>query len=277
MLLDDELLSEIRQQGYCILEGVVPSDRCAEIRSRIHSVVRRECGSYASPRRVGFVPSVINHDHSFADYLADRRLLALCHGLLGHGLRISFTSAIINEPGNQRGKWHADWPFNQNNAGHIAAPYPNLVMHLTTLWMLSPFSSENGGTWIVPSSHLRSSNPTAVDCPVRPDQSAPGEIQAVGPEGSVLLMDSRLWHATAANATDQARVALAVRYAPWWLNTEVLRPESGQREQMLEETGKSDNQVPSIQPAVFDQLPERVKPLYQHWLAQPATLRDTDS
>ena len=46
-----------------------------------------------------------------------------------------------------------DWPFNQHNAGHIPAPYPDIVAHLTTLWMLSPYTPENGATIIVPGSH----------------------------------------------------------------------------------------------------------------------------
>ena len=265
MPLDDKL-SELHLQGYCILERVIPGERCAELRSRIQQIVQRERGDYSSPAQVGFVPSVINHEGSFADFLADDRVLELCHVLLGHNLRISFTSAIVNEPGNQRGNWHADWPFNQNNAGHIPTPYPNAVMHLTTLWMLSPFSAENGGTFIVPASHRRPTNPTAKDCDVRPEQTVGDEIQVAGSEGSVLVMDSRLWHATAPNRTSEARVALAVRYAPWWLNTEVLRPGSAERKRMVDDTGKNDNQVPSIRPAVFEQLPDRVKPLYRHWV-----------
>ena len=263
----DDLLLQMQLRGYCILDQIIPGDRCPELRLRIQQVVERECGSHASPTGVGFVPSVINHDQSFAEYLADTRLLELGQALLGHSLRISFTSAIINQPKNQRGKWHADWPFNQNNAGHVPAPYPDAVMHLTTLWMLSPFSSDNGGTLVVPGSHRLQTNPTAEDCKVRPEQTVPTETQIGGSEGCVLVMDSRLWHATAPNQTDESRVALAVRYAPWWLNTEVLRPGSLERRRLVEETGKQDNQVPSIRSHVFEQLPDRVRPLYRHWVA----------
>ena len=256
----------MRLQGFCVLDQIVPADRCAALRKRITSVVQRETDKYTSPTHVGFLPSVVNHDPSFAEYLADARLLELVRALLGHGVRISFTSAIINEPGNQRGKWHADWPFNQNNAGHIPAPYPDAVMHLTTLWMLSPFSANNGGTFVVPGSHRQQTNPTDVGCQVMPDETTATEIQIEGSEGSVLVMDSRLWHATAPNSTGESRVALAVRYAPWWLNTEVLRPGSLERDRLVEETGKQDNQVPSIRADVFQQLPGTVKPLYRHWL-----------
>ena len=96
----------------------------------------------------------------FAWWSGNARLINLSGKLLGAHVRISFTSVIINEPGKPRTNWHADWPFNQNNACHVPAPYPNRVMHLTSLLMVSPFTQENGGTLIVPGSHQKSSNPT---------------------------------------------------------------------------------------------------------------------
>lgn len=259
------LIDQVRDNGYCLVEGVVPEDRCADIRQRLLAVV--DCHRRSSaPERIGFVPSVINHDQSFAPHLADPRLMQIATTLLGHDVRISFTSVIVNEPGNERGSWHADWPFNQKNAGHIGAPYPDAIFHLTTLWMISPFTAENGGTLVVPGSHRRCSNPTVPDHDVAASESVPTEINVTGPAGSVLLFDSRLWHATAPNNTNDPRVALAVRYAPWWLNLDVLDPESSERKWLCERTGKSDNEVPPIERDVFEQLPDDVQPLYQHWV-----------
>lgn len=79
-------------------------------------------------------------------------------------------------------------------------------------------------------------------------------------------MDSRMWHATSPNRTGVPRVALAVRYAPWWLNLEVLRPESDERARMVTEAGRRENEVPSVPPEVYEGLSERVKPLYRHWI-----------
>ena len=266
----DQLAAQLHVSGFCVVKDVIPADRCAQIRDSVVDTVRREYANYATGQsaadnKVGFTPSIINHNQSFAEYLADQRLLALVSRLLGDHVRISFTSAIINRPGNERGRWHADWPFNQNNAGHVAAPYPDAIMHLTTLWMLSPFGAENGGTLILPGSHRCSTNPTADDGP-DPNETFPAEINASGPAGSVLVMDSRLWHATAPNQTNKPRVALAVRYAPWWLNLEVLRPESDERRRMCDDVGATDNVVPSIRHDVFERLPSQVKPLYRHWI-----------
>ena len=263
---DNSLLRTFRTSGFCVIDNVIPADRCDEIRSSVEATVKRECGEYASPQGVDFVPGLINHDQSFAPYLAEPRLLEFVQRVLGEQVRISFTSAIINQPGNVRGKWHADWPFNQNNAGHVPAPYGDAVLHLTTLWMLSPFDAGNGGTLVVPGSHRISTNPTDSAYGVDAEAPHPQEVHAAGAAGSVLVFDSRLWHTTAPNNAPNARVALAVRYAPWWLNLEVLRPESDLRKQMVTEPGASENLVPSVNPAVFDKLPANVQPLYRHWI-----------
>ncbi|REJ86462.1 MAG: phytanoyl-CoA dioxygenase [Planctomycetota bacterium] len=265
---EQQLLLQMQINGYCILEDIIPQDECAVMRELVSAAVERERSGYpGAPRNVGFVPSLVNHDQSFVEYLAAPRLMGLLGKLLGEHLRISFTSAIINEPANERGKWHADWPFNQNNAGRVLAPYPDALMHITTLWMLSSFREENGGTLVLPGSHRCSTNPTAEDGP-DPFERFPAETNASGDPGSVLVMDSRLWHATAPNRSSQPRVALAVRYAPWWLNLEVLRPESDERRRMCDESGRSDNIVPSIRPEVYASLPENVQPLYRHWVAR---------
>jgi ectoine hydroxylase-related dioxygenase (phytanoyl-CoA dioxygenase family) len=171
--------------------------------------------------------------------------MALCNDVLGHDLRISFTSAIINEPNNKRGHWHADWPFNQNNAGHVPAPYPDATFHITTLWMLSPFTIKNGGTLIVPGSHRSNNNPTGNNG-IDSHAQILGEMNVTGPAGSVLVMDSRLWHATAPNTTPEPRVALAIRYAPWWLNLDILMPESNERNHMVHQQNKKGSSRNSV-------------------------------
>ena len=264
----DQFLLSLKTSGFCIIEDVIPPDNLASVISSIKASVAKESANYATGLKgISFIPSLIVHDQSFAPYLADERILKLAEILFGDHVRISFTSAIVNQPGNDRGLWHADWPFNQKNAGHIPAPYPDALMHLTTLWMLTPFTAENGGTLVLPGSHHHPTNPTAKDG-VDPKTRFPSEVNAEGPAGSVLVFDSRLWHCTSPNRSQQARYALAVRYAPWWLNLEVLRPESDERKRMVDEPGGHENRVPSIPQKVFEELPDRIKPLYRHWVAR---------
>ena len=191
-----DLAFQMRVRGFCVLENVIPVGRCEEIRQNAIETVLREHASYdigraAAEMGIGYVPSVINHNQSFSEYLADDLLLALVGRLRGDNARISFTSAIINHPDNERNGWHADWPFNQNKAVHIRIPYPEAMMHVTTLWMLSSFSADNGGTLVVPGSHRCPNNSTGDDGP-DPNETFSDEVNVSGSAGSVLVMDSRL-------------------------------------------------------------------------------------
>ena len=94
----------------------------------------------------------------------------------------------------------------------------------------------------------------------------PTERIVEGSAGSVLVYDSRLWHAVAANCSDAPRVALIVRYAPWWLNlnpTLIGRPE---HQEMVVETGGKNYEMAPLNGEVFARLPAEVQPLYRHWV-----------
>lgn len=256
-------LRELALSGFTIIEQVIPRSEVAAVHDSVVATVDRS-GSY-SDKGVGFLAGLLNHDRAVVPYLLDDRLMGTVEAALGEHVHLSFASAIINAPRNARGGWHADWPFNQNNAGHVRAPYPDAVMHLTSLWMLSPFSAETGGTLVVPGSHRADDNPTG-DNDLDPMEPMSSEINATGDPGDVLLFDSRLWHATAENRTDQPRVALALRYAPWWLNVDVLRPGTSKRAQMVDEPGARENEVPGLDPAIYDELPPGVQQLVRHGL-----------
>lgn len=255
----------LKINGWCILDDIIPAQEIAAVRDQVQTATAKYRNPDA-PAHIGHVSGFINYDQTLAPYLADRRVLDLAEAMLGPFCRISFTSATINEPGNARGGWHADWPFNQRNGGHLPAPYPDAVMHLTTIWMLSPFSGDNGGTLIVPGSHRSPNNPTGENG-VPHDQPYDTEMHVCGDAGSVLVMDSRLWHATAANTADAPRVAVVVRYAPWWLNLDVLNPDSKDRQRMVVETGRPENTVPLMPEDVYQRLPSDVQPLFNHWRA----------
>ena len=139
-------------------------------------------------------------------------------------------------------------------------------MHITTIWMLSSFSAATGGTLVVSGSHRMPNNPTG-GFGIGELETYPTEVNAAGNAGDVLVMDSRLWHATAPNITTDPRVAVVVRYAPWWLDLSVLQPDSATRQRLLQATGKGENQVPLLPALVYATLPETVKPLFAHWVA----------
>ena len=260
----EERLRRFGEEGWCVVEDVIPADQVVAIRDSVAATVAERRNPQA-PSGIGHLTAVVNYDESLTPYLAHPDIMYLVKAQLGGHVRISFTTATINHPGNERGGWHADWPFNQRNAGHIPEPYPDMCAHITTLWMLSPFTGENGGTLIVPGSHRTERNPTG-DMEMDPMAQHPDECHAEGEAGCVLALDSRMWHATAPNRTGESRVSVVVRYAPWWLNLEILRPGSPERTIMVDQPGLTDNVVPPVPRAVFEGMDPAVQPLFRHWV-----------
>ena len=155
---------------------------------------------------------LIAYDQSLAPYLTSSKVLGVVEAVFGSNVRASMTTALVTKPGQERGGWHSDWPFGQMQARHLPAPYPDVTAHLTTIWMLTPFTLEGGGTLLVPGSHRASNNPSDDNMGVADMDAYPTEVQATGSAGSVLIFDSRLWHSTAANDSGETRVAVVVRW-----------------------------------------------------------------
>ena len=276
----DAIVTQIEREGYCVVEGVIPADKVEAIRSEVMAAQRahneeaeaelaktRSRGHRIGTPGVAVLKQVINATQCFAPYLADERILGTVEYFFGDYVRISCTDTVINQPGGDRGYWHADWPYNGTNSTHVKAPYGNMIMHLSSIWMLTPFTKENGATFILPKSHRLTNNPATGEMEgIDLDAPNPDERQALGPEGSVLLYDSRMWHAVAPNICDKSRVALIVRYAPWWLNlTPTMKGTPDHDRMVIEKGGKNYDAIP-IRKDVFDKLPDNIKQLYRHWV-----------
>jgi hypothetical protein len=85
------------------------------------------------------------------------------------------------------------------------------------------------------------------------------------------VFDARLWHAVAPNLSGRPRIAAIVRYAPWWLNVNPLRPGTVDREEIVEAYGGKDSQVPSLSRGVFDKLPPDVQKLVRYSVAEASS------
>jgi hypothetical protein len=156
-------LQQLKTNGWCVLKNIIPEPKVHTVRDSVLQTVAQHRRDSAADS-IGFVPGLIAHNQSFAPYLADARLMSICETLLGHDIRISFTSAIVNEPGNARGKWHADWPSSSSTA-ECGTAQPLIAQKNPAL--PSPFVTPPGGSTSTSSrptltdGNARSQNPTA--------------------------------------------------------------------------------------------------------------------
>ena len=105
------------------------------------------------------VSNLLRFDQALLPHLGDENVNTVTQGVLGPHWRISYVTGYVTGPGTDRDIWHADFPYNQRNLAHIPAPYPDVPMHLTTFWMLTDFTPENGATYVVPGSHRQQDHP----------------------------------------------------------------------------------------------------------------------
>ena len=169
---EDSIARAIDRSGYCVVPEVIPAAKVSQVRQEVvaaqrahrHAAAAELARTRARGQRVGAagvdnLRQVINATQCFVPYLAEPRILGTAAALLGDFVRISCTDCVITNPGSERGYWHADWPYNATNSTHVKAPYPDALMHLSSIWMLTEFGAANGGTFIVPGSHRRTDNP----------------------------------------------------------------------------------------------------------------------
>ena len=74
---------------------------------------------------------------------------------------------------------------------------------LNVLIVLDSFTSENGGTWVLPGSHLKAEKPEPADF-------FDAACQIVAEAGSVVLFNSNLWHCAGENKTLKPRYGITL-------------------------------------------------------------------
>ena len=118
--------------------------------------------------------------------------------------QLNFTGIMHLEPGAEAQDLHRD-----GSIYPVRHPCPPMV--IATMWALTPFTEENGGTRVVPGSHFWKH-----DRAPRADEVRSVEM----PPGSVLLYTGGVWHGGGANRSASVRTGLAIQYSWSWLRQE---------------------------------------------------------
>ena len=267
-----EHVARVKDQGFTVIENVIPPDRVAAVREDVvkaADIIKAEWDALNAPdwreQPVARTPGISQMAHllSLAPYFGDERMLGVARGLLDPHVRIAQCEAVgatVRPPNDDQPlyrEWHTDWPHDLwagPHSGAIAQPFPDVTMALSTVWYLNDASPQPGGTWTVPYSHRDPRNPRGVLDSIDVKSPIPGEVQITAPAGSVYVQDTRCWHSLAANPGPTARIGVVVIYAPWWLNLEFSRGQTGF-------SGANGARVPQ---ATFEQLPPSVQALVRH-------------
>jgi ectoine hydroxylase-related dioxygenase (phytanoyl-CoA dioxygenase family) len=198
------------EHGYCVVPNVLTKDEIAALKARLadqaageraRGVAFHDGGPARPNQRVWML---LNKGKVFRDLMLHPVIEALMGHLLGPDFLVSSFTANIAHPGGEPMVLHTD-------QGYVGFWTPKPVV-ANIAWMLDDFSDANGGTRLVPGSHLNEAA-TPRSSSYAPDEPAnmptqEDTIAAEGPAGAILCFDGRIWHGTGANRTEAPRHAL---------------------------------------------------------------------
>jgi ectoine hydroxylase-related dioxygenase (phytanoyl-CoA dioxygenase family) len=206
----DQAKEGLQREGYCVIEGVLSPAEVDALKSRLleqaageraRGVAFHDGGEARPNQRVWML---VNKGRIFRDLMLHPIIESLMGPLLGPDFLLSSLTANIAGPGGEPMVLHTD-------QGYVGFWTPVPVV-ANIAWMLDDFSDANGGTRLVPRSHLdQKATPRSSSFVTAGPANMPkpeDTIAAQGPVGSILCFDGRVWHGTGANRTDRARHAL---------------------------------------------------------------------
>jgi ectoine hydroxylase-related dioxygenase (phytanoyl-CoA dioxygenase family) len=190
---EDELRSLV-DVGYVVVPAVLDAAQLDRLRAEFERLVAAD--PQAQTHELGNRRTNATRDNDvFAVCWRHRVVLDAAAHLLGARFEVGHVDLRDPIPPHGVQKHHPD---------HGPEPCPGL----TATWFLDAFTATNGSTRVLPGSHVG----PVPDVAGSDERPLDGEIVTVGPAGSVLLRDARLYHAAGRNLSNGPRRGALVFY-----------------------------------------------------------------
>ena len=227
----EAVAAAVAADGYAVVRDAVDADTVTAVNAELAPYFEKAHDGHEEfygslTKRFG---ALLAKSNSIQSLLGHPTVLAVADdALLPHCVRyrVHYTGVMHIEPGETRQVLHRDIGLYP-----IASPCPPLTV--ATMWALSDFTRKNGGTRLVPGSHLWTS-----DRVPKPEEVVATEMTA----GSVLIYTGNTIHGGGSNHADHPRSGVALHYNLGWLRQE-------------------ENQYMAVPPELALQLPDQIQEL----------------
>ena len=214
----DEVLRQLQQQGYALLPDFLDATQLARVNTLYDAMLgghrgRNNFEGSCTER----IYTLVARDRIFQDIAEDARIMALCDALFMPNYLLTASQAIVIGPQETPQPWHTDDAF-------YPIPRPRPMISLSTIVAVEAFTVDNGGTEVIPGSHLWDDTRVAGyyhsgDVEADPhfadklaDQSVVVEMTA----GTCLVFAGTLLHRGGANNSNGTRRAFSNQYCQPW-------------------------------------------------------------
>jgi ectoine hydroxylase-related dioxygenase (phytanoyl-CoA dioxygenase family) len=188
--------------GFVVLEDFLPLDKVEVLRGRVEELFELEgenAGTeFRTEEQTRRLANLVDKGDVFREAIATPEVLALVGEVLGPRFKLSSLNVRSANP-------HSDW-VQPLHADTGALPDEKGYSVCNTVWLLDDFTPDNGALRVVPGTHRSGKLPQQVLAdPLAPH---PEEQLVLGKAGTVVVMNSHLWHGGTANRTGAPRRAM---------------------------------------------------------------------
>ncbi|MGC2443895.1 phytanoyl-CoA dioxygenase family protein [Candidatus Binatus sp.] len=160
------------------------------------------------PGKTKRITALVARSETFRTFVTHPLMRSACDAILKPNCvhyQVHATAALKIGPGAREQVLHRE----EDPYQFFKVPRPRMIV--ASMWAITDFTAANGGTKIVPGSHLWPAERVA-----RPDEV----VAAAMPAGSVLLWMGGTLHGAGANRTDEWRYGVFLSYSLGWLRQE---------------------------------------------------------
>jgi ectoine hydroxylase-related dioxygenase (phytanoyl-CoA dioxygenase family) len=212
--------ARLRQQGYSIIADFLPPETLRAVRQGLKPFLgshngRNNFEGYKTER----VYTLVARGQVFEDIACDARVLSLLNEFLKPGYLLTASQAICIHPGETPQPVHHD-------DGFYTIPRPRPAISLSTIVAVDAFTAENGGTEIIPGSHIWGDAQVAGQYGSE-DMSGADQAEwhhqlkpLVMPAGACVVFLGTLLHRGGANRSNAPRLAFSNQYCEPWARTQ---------------------------------------------------------
>jgi ectoine hydroxylase-related dioxygenase (phytanoyl-CoA dioxygenase family) len=214
----DMQLQELEEKGYTVIPDFLSGGQLQEVNALYDTMLGSHQGrNNFEGNRTERIYTLVARHRVFQDIVEDARVMALCDALFQPNYLLTASQAIVIGPGETPQPWHTDDSFYP-----IGRPRP--MISLSTIVAVEDFTGENGGTEVIPGSHLWSDEQISGDYVSGDTESDPDfasrladlAIPMTMPAGSALVFAGTLLHRGGANRSNGTRRAFSNQYCQPW-------------------------------------------------------------
>lgn len=194
-------LEQLAILGYCVVPDVLMQDQLVATRTGLDEVYQQQVDEVGLEllTDIGELDTArcpLAYHERFLTLAQNQTIVEMAHAAIGGAYVIlNQQNGVLNRPDqpHHQAAWHRDLPYQ-----HFVSSRPLAV---SALYCLDDFTAETGGTQVLPHTHRFEPMPSADYC----DSFA---VQIEAAAGSVILLDSMIYHRAGFNRSSGVRRAV---------------------------------------------------------------------